>query len=221
MIAAQDTTGFYTTIIRTMENETFLKHYIDAFSKPLDLYAFDLLYELLQSVKAKLDHCRIIYNARQYSIQPQNTHPETATYKHHLPASSKTVFQYHWLKTTEDFKAHCKKEDDEYCCDNLYDPLSPNHAFSVSYTQTNTKGEITTFTNCYDESFVLGEESSHYTFVRHPILRDDYIDMGAIRELKAAANTGSASGGASAAKGRFAPGGRRSPGGAKKSRSHA
>lgn len=204
---SRDFIAFYERILEQFNDETFVKAYVKTYSKPFNMYAFYLLQILKQRLKIDIRYCSLLQEGRlqlqQQAERPSQPQPRNKPiYKHQLDARDRYAFTYKWLKTEADIQSICKdpEDDDDECCDCAINmtPLTPNKAFSVSYVINNK-----TYTDCYDEIMLYIEDALPYAYYRHPILQDYYIDMGAIRALKAAAN---ATGGAKPnAKGGGAP----------------
>lgn len=205
LLQTRDVVAFYTRILERLNDEAFLKAYLKKYSKPINMYAFYLVRTLKQRLKLDIRVCLYRLEMQQAQQTQRITPQDTREYKNRLTTPEKNNFTYRWLKTEDDIKAVCKDTDgvadddadDECDCTLLMTPLQPNKAFAVSYE---LKGN--TFTECFDEIIVFREAALPYKYYRHHILRDKFIDMGAIRALKAAANAPALSS-------------RRSPGGAK------
>lgn len=168
----------------TLDNGVFVKTYVEEYSKPLkfNIYAFYLLKSLVVYLDLQI---RLAEQGMFRSVQ-------SALYKNRLTTPHRHAFEYQWLKTDAMIKSNCKGEDDpkdEPCeCFITMLELEPNEAFSVSYTSVGANG-ITKHTDCFHESVAFREEAMPYRYFRHPVLRDKFIDLDAIRALKSSGET--------------------------------
>lgn len=165
----------------------------------MNLNAYYLVRGLKGLLKWRIRYAQYLHNERiaraNAPPQPRATPPprDTSQYRNRLstPEKTKSDFTYKWLKTAAELKQTCRDTedapetsvgDDDCDCECLITlmDLESNHAFSVSYKDSNGK----THTDCFHEIVIDREEAKQYTYFRHPILRDQFINMQAIRALK-------------------------------------